>query len=100
MPAAASDTTRLVPPYEINGKGMPVSGNIAIIAPILINAWAKNHSEMPAANKRENASGALAAICKPRKHSAANSPIITSDPISPNSSAMIAKIESLAASGR
>ena len=99
-PTPNSDQSRLLPPDEINGSGTPVSGNTEIIEPTLINAWQSNHSEIPVASSRENMSGAAAATRKPRSPIVINSAKIISAPIQPNSSAMIAKIESLAASGR
>ena len=47
MPTAASSTTRLDPPYETNGSGIPVSGATPITAAMLIAAWPQIEHRQP-----------------------------------------------------
>jgi hypothetical protein len=53
-PTAASITTRLEPPYETNGSGIPVSGATPIAAAMLIAAWPQTSAVIPAARRFAN----------------------------------------------
>ena len=50
-PTPTSITTRLEPPYETNGSGIPVSGAIPSTAARLIAAWQETRAVMPAASR-------------------------------------------------
>lgn len=54
--------TRLEPPYETNGSGIPVSGARPITAAMLIAAWPQMSAVMPAASRFPN--GSLHAIAR------------------------------------
>jgi hypothetical protein len=56
IPTAASSTTRLEPPYERKGSGIPVSGATPITAAVLITAWPQTSTVMPAARRFPNGS--------------------------------------------
>ena len=70
------------------------------MAPMLIIACTANHASMPVTSKRLKSSGALSIIRVSRPNKVAKTAIISDTPINPNFSAIIAKIESLAASGK
>ena len=50
-PTAASITTRLEPPYETKGRGIPVSGASPIAAAMLIAACPQTSAVIPAASR-------------------------------------------------
>ena len=79
---------------------MPLIGISPSIAAILINAWIANHVKTPATINWLVLSGALCIIVKMRKSKAPYIANKTTDPIKPNFSAKIAKIESFSASGK
>ena len=62
MPIEARVTTKFDPPYEIKGKGIPVSGNKATIAPRLIIICEANKDNIPEDNNCANLSGAFLTI--------------------------------------
>jgi hypothetical protein len=92
--------TRLLPPYEIKGRGMPVKGTKATIEAIFKNACPPIQAVIPVAKTFEKESGAFFAMVKPLNTKKTNNIITLTAPIRPNSSAMTAKIESVEASGR
>jgi hypothetical protein len=54
MPTETSSTTRLEPPYETNGSGIPVSGAIPRTAARLMQAWQQTSAVRPAASRLPN----------------------------------------------
>jgi hypothetical protein len=66
MPTQASATTRLDPPYETNGSGIPVSGASPITAARLIAACPQTSAVSPAASRLPNGSLHCNAIFRPR----------------------------------
>ncbi len=79
---------------------MPVRGTKATIEAIFKNAWPPIQAVIPIARVLEKVSGAFLAILSALTIKYINREIITSPPISPSSSAITAKIESVEASGR
>ena len=75
----ASVTVSADDPYEMNGSGMPVSGSIPIIAPMLMSASTVTHVTMPTTSMVPNVSGAPRATAMPRRAKHANA-MTTSDP--------------------
>jgi hypothetical protein len=65
IPTEASSTTRLEPPYDRNGSGIPVSGAIPITAAMLIAACPATRIVSPAASRLPNGSRHLSAIVSP-----------------------------------
>ena len=65
MPTAASSTTRLEPPYERNGSGIPVSGATPITAAMLIAAWPETSTVRPAASRFPKGSRQRSAMLNP-----------------------------------
>jgi hypothetical protein len=55
-PTPTSITTRLEPPYETNGSGIPVSGAIPTQAAMLIAACPQTSAVTPAASRFANGS--------------------------------------------
>jgi hypothetical protein len=55
-PTAASITTRLDPPYETNGSGIPVNGATPIAAAMLIAACPQTSAVIPEASRFANGS--------------------------------------------
>ena len=62
MPQAISIVTKELPPYEKNGKGIPVRGTSATIEEIFKNACPPIQETIQIANILENLSGARLAI--------------------------------------
>jgi len=60
-----SATTRLEPPYETNGSGIPVSGARPSTAATLIAAWPQIIATSPAARRFANGSRAASAMRSP-----------------------------------
>ncbi|KKQ22320.1 MAG: hypothetical protein US35_C0012G0018 [Parcubacteria group bacterium GW2011_GWA2_37_10] len=79
---------------------MPANGKIPIAEAILINACNVIHVVTPIAVSFENLSFADFAILSPSQKNKKNKIIKPTDPIIPNSSPNIAKIESVIAAGR
>ena len=65
-PTPTSITTRLEPPYETNGSGIPVSGASPITAARLIAACPQTSAVKPAASRLPKGSLQLSAIFRPR----------------------------------
>ncbi len=59
IPIEESKMIKLDPPYEINGKGTPVRGISATIAPKFMIVCIASHEEIPKARSLPNASAAL-----------------------------------------
>ena len=89
-----------LPPAEMNGSGMPVTGNSPTTTPMLMNAWMLIQDVMPPASSAPNVSGARRAVRMPRYANARKSTTTTAPPTSPNSSPMMAKMKSFQAFGR
>ena len=75
MPTAASRTTRLDPPYETNGSGIPVSGATPSTAARLMAAWPQTSEVIPAASSFPNGSRQCSATAKPANANAAKAAI-------------------------
>ena len=58
MPTAAKLMTRLEPPADTNGSGIPVTGISPTTTPMLMNAWRQIQAVMPAASSAPKVSGA------------------------------------------
>jgi len=95
-----SATTRLEPPYETNGSGIPVSGASPSTAARLIAAWPQMSAVSPAASSFPKGSRQRSAMRKPATAKTPNAAITSADPKRPSSSPMTAKIMSVCASGR
>ena len=65
IPTEASSTTRLEPPYDTNGSGIPVSGAIPITAPMLTAACPQTSTVRPDASSFPNGSRQPPAILRP-----------------------------------
>ena len=65
MPTERSATTRLEPPYETNGSGMPVSGASPSTAARLIAACPQTSAVIPAASRFPKGSLQLIASRRP-----------------------------------
>ena len=65
MPTERSATTRLEPPYETNGSGIPVSGASPTTAATLIAAWQQIIAVIPAASRFPNGSRQPIAVRSP-----------------------------------
>lgn len=66
MPTAAKLMTRLDPPAETNGSGIPVTGMSPTTTAMLMNAWMQIQEVIPAASSAPNVSGAPRAVRMPR----------------------------------
>jgi hypothetical protein len=100
IPHAERIITKLLPPYEMKGKGTPVIGTMETMEPMFKNACPPIHAAIPTANTLENLSGAFLAICRHLITKNTKRAIMRSAPINPISSAITANIESVEASGR
>lgn len=65
MPTDASATTRLEPPYDTKGSGIPVNGAIPITALTLTAAWPQTSAVIPVARSFPNGSRHPSATLKP-----------------------------------
>ena len=99
-PTPASMMTRLEPPYETNGSGIPVSGATPIAAAMLIAAWPQTSAVIPAASRFANGSRQAMASRTPAYAKAVKAINTRVTPTRPSSSPMTAKIMSVCASGR
>ena len=54
------------PPYEMNGRVMPVIGRSAATTAMFTQAWNTSHTVMPVASSAPNMSGAPSAMRMPR----------------------------------
>ena len=79
---------------------MPFNGSKPTMAPTLIIVWKLNQTKTPTAINLVKSSGDFSAILAILQKSAVNSANKLTVPIKPNFSANMAKIESLAASGK
>ena len=100
MPIAALTNIILVPPELIKGSVMPFSGNKPIIAPMFIIVCVLSQARIPVTRNLLYASVECSIIFFNLLKNATKSAISTVVPTKPNFSANIAKIESLAASGK
>ena len=99
----AQQTIRLLPPELINGSVSPLVGSNPDATPILMKLWAASMMPMPKLAKQTKERSRARARkltantfqTKPKKAA-----IKTMAPIKPNSSAMMAKIKSVCASGK
>ena len=89
-----------VPPWEMKGRGNPVSGMMPSIAPILMNAWMMMREEKPSTTSPPKRSCEFPAMTMPRAASAMKSISKRDAPTNPVSSAKTAKTESPSGSGR
>ena len=99
-PTLASITTRLEPPYETNGSGIPVSGATPVVAAMLIAACPQTSAVTPAASRLANGSRETIASRTPAYANAQNAATRSATPTSPSSSPTTASIMSVCASGR
>lgn len=93
-------TIKLEPPNDTNGRGTPVNGNKPIIEAILIKACTANQIIIPKANNLAKLSLLSLIILKPLSIKKTNKERNNKEKTKPNSSAIIAKIESPAGSGK
>jgi hypothetical protein len=100
IPTPKSAVKRAVPPWEINGRGTPVSGNIPSIDAMFIKACIKYIHVMPTIKYEPKESLTMRASLNPRTASAENRNSIILPPIIPSSSPMTANIESPIGSGK
>jgi hypothetical protein len=66
MPTAAKLITRLEPPAETNGSGIPVTGMSPTTTAMLMNAWRQIQAVIPAASRAPKVSGAPRLVRMPR----------------------------------
>ena len=83
MPTATSSTTRLEPPYETNGSGIPVSGASPSTAARLIAAWPQTSAVSPAASRLPNGSRHSSATFSPAHAKSAYARISDAGPDEP-----------------
>src|SRR5919108_283533 len=67
IPVARNDAISDEPPYETNGNGIPVMGEMPIVMPMLTNPWNANIETMPAASKVPKWSFAIIEMRTPRQ---------------------------------
>ena len=94
IPTDTSVIRTEVPPYEINGNGIPFAGTIEITTLILNNAWTMMPVINPIPRSVPNLSGAVRAARLPRHSSKPNAVTTARVPIRPNSSPTTEKIKS------
>ena len=82
---AASRTTRLDPPYDTNGSGIPVSGATPSTAARFTAACPQTSEVTPAARSFPKGSRQRSATVKPANAKAAKAAITAVTPISPSS---------------
>lgn len=99
MPTAVKFATRADPPYEIKGRGTPVSGSSATMEERLIATCIPSQEVKPRARIFPNLSGQSAEILSPRKIRPIKRAIKKREPKKPNSSPTIPNIESVVTSG-
>lgn len=88
------------PPYEMNGRVMPVIGRSAATTAMFTHAWKASHTVTPVASSVPVASGAESAMRTPLNAITRNRITTASVPRSPSSSPSTAKIESVYGAGR
>ncbi len=91
---------KIVPPFDIKGKGTPVKGAIPIEEAMFSIVWKKKIAIIPTANNFPNSSVVYLAIYIPLIIINIKSKRRSVDPIKPVSSAKTGKIESEICSGR
>lgn len=84
----------------MNGSVMPFNGSNPTMAPMLINACVLSQANTPVTISRVGRSGARSMMFFSLVKNTSSRPTTIVDPTKPNFSAVMAKIESLAASGR
>jgi len=82
--------TMLEPPYEKNGKVMPVSVNRPITPPTMTTTWMPRVAATPVASSAVNRSSERNAAAMPRTTTARYKPSNAIAPSKPNSSAQLA----------
>lgn len=92
--------TMLVPPKLSNGNVIPVNGNTPVIAATFNMTCAASQPNTPITINLSVMSGKRSAVLSNPISSALNSRRTTTRPTKPNVSPMIAKTESLIASGK
>ena len=100
IPTLASVQNSDVPPCEIIGRGMPLLGTSESTTLMLKKACYRIDVVMPKATSRAKGSVQRKAVRSPRAPNIANKITIDMAPMNPSSSAMLAKMKSVAASGR
>lgn len=95
MPTAKRPTQSELPPYEMNGRVMPVIGTRLATTAMFSQAWSAIHIVMPVASSAPSTSGARSAMRIPRNASARNRKISVPVPRTPSSLPITAKIESV-----
>ena len=95
MPTAKRPTQSELPPYEMNGRVMPVIGTRLATTAMFSHAWSAIHIVIPVASSAPSTSGARSAIRMPRKASARNRKMSVPVPSTPSSFPITAKIESV-----
>ena len=93
-PVAASETSRLERPYEMNGRVTPVAGSRARLTPIWRMAARLISATRPVARNCPNGSGAVRAMRNPAQMNAPNSAVIAKTPMKPHSSPIVEKMKS------
>ena len=88
------------PPYEMNGRVMPVIGTSDATTAMFTQAWVTSQTVIPVARSEPVASGAESAIRMPLKAMTRKRTTTVSVPRSPSSSPRTAKIESVYGAGR
>ena len=88
-----------LPPLLTNGKGTPVIGIEAVTPPIFTTDWTTNKLANPIQYIAANVLRDFVPAIITRHISAVKSPITNNTPTRPSSSAIIAKIKSVCASG-
>ena len=83
------------PPDEMNGSGLPTTGNQPMTMAMLRNAWNTIMMVQPPATMVPKLSGAVRAMRMPAHSTSRNSAITASAPTSPSSSPMMAKMKSV-----
>ncbi len=78
--------TSELPPYEMNGKVMPVSGKRPMTPPTMMNTWNPSVAPKPTASSRVYKSGCAPAIVMTRRTSNKKSASTITAPMRPNSS--------------
>jgi len=95
-----SPTQSELPPYEMNGRVIPVIGTRLATTAMFTQAWKQSQIVTPVASKAPVESSARSAMRTPRNASARKSSTMTSAPASPSSSPSTAKMESVYGWGR
>ena len=100
MPSAAVINRMLVPPKLSSGNVIPVSGKMPIIDAIFRTTCVPNQPNTPATKSLRRMSTKWSIILSNLINKATNKAKIIIKPTKPNVSPMIAKTESLIASGK